>query len=84
MIGVFGMGDYSKTHLTGKYAVGHKLHWLSNAKKNQVGVFYPVDKEYEESVKNMKTRKTFKPQIDYTDIKAYWNGKGDATEWILG
>jgi len=44
MISVFGLGDFEKCKTTGNYAVGHRVHYLSNQKKNAVGVFYPVDK----------------------------------------
>ena len=59
------------------------MHYLSNQKKNPVGVFYPVDKNYEESVKKMTMRKTFKPMIDYKNLAAFWNGKKDSIEWIM-
>jgi len=83
MISVFGLGDFEKSKPTGKYAVGHRMHYLSNQKKNPVGVFYPVDKNYEESVKKMTMRKTFKPMIDYKNLAAFWNGKKDSIEWIM-
>lgn len=82
MISVFGLGDFEKCKTTGNYAVGHRVHYLSNQTKNAVGVFYPVDKSYEESVKKMKMKKTFKPMIDYKNLKTFWNGKKEAIEWI--
>lgn len=64
----FGPGDFSRVHLTGKYAVGHqKFYTTKNG--NPVGVFFPVDKAQEQKIIKMKGAEAYKVHFDLLDTE---------------